>query len=73
VPEAPLEATKQIDRRIGHILARAGRDGAVLTVRRAFLAGEQPIDGRHPSDTSPSSRIWNFEPRPSAVGTEELA
>jgi endonuclease/exonuclease/phosphatase family metal-dependent hydrolase len=50
VPEAPLEATKQIDRRIDHVLARAGRAGGTLTVRRAFLAGDQPIEGRYPSD-----------------------
>lgn len=50
VPDAPLEATKQIDRRIDHILARPGRDGGTLTVRRAFLAGDHPVDGRYPSD-----------------------
>ena len=50
VPEAPLEATKQIDRRIDHILARPGRAGDTVTVARAFLAGDEPIDGRYPSD-----------------------
>jgi endonuclease/exonuclease/phosphatase family metal-dependent hydrolase len=50
VPDAPLEAVKQIDRRIDHILARPGRAGGTLAVRRAFLAGDRPIDGRYPSD-----------------------
>ena len=50
VPQAPLAAAKQIDRRIDHILARPGRPGAPLTVRSAFLAGEEPIEGRYPSD-----------------------
>jgi endonuclease/exonuclease/phosphatase family metal-dependent hydrolase len=50
VPEAPLEATKQMDRRIDHILARPGRGDAKLTVRQAFLVGDHPIDGRYPSD-----------------------
>ncbi|WP_250002430.1 endonuclease/exonuclease/phosphatase family protein [Actinoplanes sp. M2I2] len=48
--EAPLEATKQIDRRIDHILTRPGRAGADLTARKAFLAGTQAINSRHPSD-----------------------
>ncbi|MEV4351238.1 endonuclease/exonuclease/phosphatase family protein [Actinoplanes sp. NPDC049596] len=47
VPEAPLEATAQIDRRIDHILARTP---GTLTVHRAFLAGHHPIAGRYPSD-----------------------
>jgi endonuclease/exonuclease/phosphatase family metal-dependent hydrolase len=47
VPEAPLEAVGQIDRRIDHILARTPGD---LTVHRAFLAGDRPIAGRYPSD-----------------------
>lgn len=46
VPQAPLKAVKQIDRRIDHVLAHGGG----LTVERAFLAGDQPIDGLHPSD-----------------------
>ncbi|MBF9128728.1 endonuclease/exonuclease/phosphatase family protein [Plantactinospora sp. S1510] len=50
VPDAPLEATKQIDRRIDHVLARPGRTGGTLAVRRAFLAGDQPVNGRYPSD-----------------------
>ncbi|SNY74970.1 endonuclease/exonuclease/phosphatase family protein [Paractinoplanes atraurantiacus] len=47
VPQAPLEATKQIDRRIDHILARTN---GPLAVGRAFLAGNHPINGHHPSD-----------------------
>jgi endonuclease/exonuclease/phosphatase family metal-dependent hydrolase len=50
VPFAPLEATKQIDRRIDHILARPGRSDGDVTVRRAFLAGDRPVDGLFPSD-----------------------
>jgi len=50
VPEAPVEASKQIDRRIDHILARPGRPAGQVAVRRAFLAGDQPVDGRYPSD-----------------------
>ncbi|MEV4201455.1 endonuclease/exonuclease/phosphatase family protein [Micromonospora globbae] len=50
VPEAPLEATKQIDRRIDHVLARPGRPGGAVTVRRAYLAGDHPVGGRYPSD-----------------------
>ncbi|WP_239098206.1 endonuclease/exonuclease/phosphatase family protein [Micromonospora qiuiae] len=50
VPEAPLAAAKQLDRRIDHILARPGRAGGTITVRRAFLAGDRSIDGRYPSD-----------------------
>ena len=50
MPQTPLAAVKQIDRRIDHILARPGRPGAALTVRGAFLAGDRPIDGLYPSD-----------------------
>jgi endonuclease/exonuclease/phosphatase family metal-dependent hydrolase len=50
VPFAPLEATKQIDRRIDHVLARPGRAGGDVTVRRAFLGGDRPVDGLLPSD-----------------------
>jgi endonuclease/exonuclease/phosphatase family metal-dependent hydrolase len=59
VPDAPLKAAKQIDRRIDHILARPGRDGR-LTVRRAFLAGDHPINGRYPSDHF--AVVADFEP-----------
>ncbi|HET6484010.1 MAG TPA: endonuclease/exonuclease/phosphatase family protein [Actinoplanes sp.] len=48
--EAPLEATKQIDRRIDHILARSGRPAGKLTAQRAFLAGTQATNSRHPSN-----------------------
>jgi endonuclease/exonuclease/phosphatase family metal-dependent hydrolase len=43
-------ATKQLDRRIDHVFARAGRPGHPLTVRGAFLAGDRPINGTYPSD-----------------------
>jgi endonuclease/exonuclease/phosphatase family metal-dependent hydrolase len=45
VPEAPVEAVKQIDRRIDHILVRGP-----FTVERAFLAGDKPVGGLYPSD-----------------------
>ena len=50
VPFAPVKATKQIDRRIDHVLARAGEPGRSVTVRGAFLAGDRPIGGVYPSD-----------------------
>ena len=46
VPFAPLEAVKEIDRRVDHVLVRRG-DG--VTVRDASVAGE-PVDGLFPSD-----------------------
>ncbi len=50
-PIAPLEAVKQIDERIDHVLARPGRAGAALPrVTRAVLAGDRPVDGALPSD-----------------------
>ncbi len=49
-PDAPVEAVKQIDRRIDHVFARPGRPGGTVTVHRAFVAGDAPIDGLHPSD-----------------------
>jgi endonuclease/exonuclease/phosphatase family metal-dependent hydrolase len=50
VPFAPVEAVKQIDRRIDHVLARPGRPDVPVQVRRCFLAGDRPIDGTYPSD-----------------------
>jgi endonuclease/exonuclease/phosphatase family metal-dependent hydrolase len=50
LPFAPVEAVDQIDRRIDHIFARAGRPGLTVNVRRAFLAGDRPVDGVYPSD-----------------------
>jgi endonuclease/exonuclease/phosphatase family metal-dependent hydrolase len=50
VPHAPVEATRQIDRRIDHVFARAGRPGQAVTVRGAFLAGDRPVNGVYPSD-----------------------
>jgi endonuclease/exonuclease/phosphatase family metal-dependent hydrolase len=47
---APVEATEQIDRRIDHVLARAGRPGQTVAVHGAFLAGDRPINGVYPSD-----------------------
>ncbi|MFE6254152.1 endonuclease/exonuclease/phosphatase family protein [Agromyces sp. NPDC057865] len=46
VPFAPLEAVKEIDRRVDHVLVRRG-DG--VTVHGASVAGE-PVDGLFPSD-----------------------
>ncbi len=50
LPYAPLAATKQIDRRVDHVLARPGRLGQQLSVAGAFLAGDRPIGGVYPSD-----------------------
>jgi hypothetical protein len=50
LPFAPLDAVKQIDRRVDHVLARAGRPGLPLSVSGAFLAGDRPIEGVYPSD-----------------------
>ncbi|GLY06043.1 endonuclease [Actinoplanes sp. NBRC 101535] len=50
VPFAPVEAVKQLDRRIDHILARPGRPGSPVRVEKAFLAGHHPIADVLPSD-----------------------
>jgi endonuclease/exonuclease/phosphatase family metal-dependent hydrolase len=50
LPIAPRDAFKQLDRRIDHVFARAGRPGAPLAVRGAFLAGDRPIETVYPSD-----------------------
>jgi hypothetical protein len=47
-PWAPVEATRLIDQRIDWILARPGT--RPLSVTRAFLAGDEPVDGLFPSD-----------------------
>ena len=47
-PWAPVEATRLIDRRIDWVLARPGR--RPVSVTRAFLAGDEPVDGLYPSD-----------------------
>jgi endonuclease/exonuclease/phosphatase family metal-dependent hydrolase len=43
-------AVKQLDRRIDHVFARPGHPGRTVTVHRAFLAGDRPVDGVYPSD-----------------------
>lgn len=48
VPFAPVEAAKQIDRRIDHILVR----GSTVSVDRSF-AVNRPVDGLFPSDHFP--------------------
>ncbi len=51
VPQAPLEATELIDRRIDHVLARPGRPGGpAVRASGARLAGTEPVAGRYPSD-----------------------
>ena len=50
IPHAPIEAVTLIDRRIDHIFARPGRPGQSVTVHRAFLAGDRPMNGVYPSD-----------------------
>jgi endonuclease/exonuclease/phosphatase family metal-dependent hydrolase len=49
-PFAPRAATHLIDQRIDYVLARPGTPARPVVVERAFLAGEQPQDGLHPSD-----------------------
>ena len=49
-PHAPLEAVRQIDRRIDYVLARTGRPGGRLTVTGSVLAGTRPVNGTFPSD-----------------------
>jgi len=49
VPFAPLEATKEIDRRIDHILVA---DGSRVDVRDAFTV-DYPVNGMYPSDHFP--------------------
>lgn len=49
VPFAPLEATKEIDRRIDHVLVRRGDDVGIDSV--AII--DQPVHGRFPSDHFP--------------------
>lgn len=50
LPMAPLAEGHLLDRRIDHILARAGRASGDLTVTSAFIAGDRPVGGRFPSD-----------------------
>jgi endonuclease/exonuclease/phosphatase family metal-dependent hydrolase len=47
-PWAPVEATRLIDQRIDWVFARPGT--RPLVVERAFLAGDEPVDGLFPSD-----------------------
>jgi endonuclease/exonuclease/phosphatase family metal-dependent hydrolase len=49
-PQAPVEATHLIDRRIDHILARPGDPAHPLRPTGAFLIGDRPYDGLHASD-----------------------
>lgn len=48
-PFAPLQAVKQLDQRIDYVLARPGRPGQHIDLRRAFSIGD-PVDGLHASD-----------------------
>jgi endonuclease/exonuclease/phosphatase family metal-dependent hydrolase len=50
LPIAPRDAFKQLDRRIDHVFARAGRLGLPVAVHGAFLAGDRPIGTVYPSD-----------------------
>ena len=50
LPYAPVDAVRQLDRRIDHVLARPGRPGHTVAVTGAFLAGDRPIGGVYPSD-----------------------
>jgi endonuclease/exonuclease/phosphatase family metal-dependent hydrolase len=48
-PWAPVAAERLIDQRIDWVFARPGGTRPV-TVERAFLAGDEPVDGLFPSD-----------------------
>ena len=49
-PFAPLEAVRQINRRIDYVLARPGRPDGVISASGSMLAGTEPINGTFPSD-----------------------
>jgi endonuclease/exonuclease/phosphatase family metal-dependent hydrolase len=49
-PYAPLDAVRQIDRRVDYVFARPGRPGRPLVVSGSRLAGTQPVGGTLPSD-----------------------
>ncbi|MGA5302394.1 endonuclease/exonuclease/phosphatase family protein [Nucisporomicrobium flavum] len=49
-PQAPVEATHLIGRRIDHILARPGDPARPLRPTRAFLIGDRPDEGLYASD-----------------------
>ncbi len=48
-PFAPIEAGKQIDRRIDYVLARPGTEGRSVSVRQVFVAAA-PVDDLPPCD-----------------------
>ncbi|WP_170284638.1 endonuclease/exonuclease/phosphatase family protein [Kribbella amoyensis] len=48
-PEAPVEATKQLDRRIDYVLTSSGGTGQRFWTEGVFLVGE-PVGGVFPSD-----------------------
>jgi endonuclease/exonuclease/phosphatase family metal-dependent hydrolase len=52
VPFAPLEATRQIDRRIDHVLALSESGTGRVEALDAFVV-DQPVDGVWPSDHFP--------------------
>jgi endonuclease/exonuclease/phosphatase family metal-dependent hydrolase len=49
-PYAPLEAVRQIDRRIDFAFARPGRAGLAIASSGSVLAATEPINGTFPSD-----------------------
>lgn len=59
VPFAPLEAVKEIDRRVDHVLVRRG-DGIEVD---AVSIVDEPIDGRYPSDHFPVVADVRVPPR----------
>jgi endonuclease/exonuclease/phosphatase family metal-dependent hydrolase len=67
VPFAPLEATKEIDRRIDHVLV--GR-GWSVEVEAAFTVPE-PVDGVYPSDHFPVIADVAFSSRRSSSSAPE--
>lgn len=49
-PYAPLEAVRQIDRRIDYVFARPGRPGGTVVASASVLAGTEPVNGTYASD-----------------------
>ena len=49
-PCAPLDAVRQIDRRVDYVFARPGAPGRPVTVTSSTLAGTERVNGTVPSD-----------------------
>lgn len=49
-PYAPIEAVRQIDRRIDYVFARPGRPGGPIVASGSELVGTEAVNGTFPSD-----------------------